>query len=118
MLLYMKGWTLERCINEYEQLAKDIFRPYDTPLLKWVRALFLDALYPSEGMERALESICGNQTIAGMSYASEIGAKFGLLAASVSQPSVSIFTNYNGIGETRSGYNVPRGLSHTEAWKV
>lgn len=115
----MQGWPLEKCILEYENLARGVFKSsLGGSVLKWVRSFFLDALYPSAGIEGELKAIYGNQRITDMSYASEVGVKFGLLTASVAQPSVCLFTNYNGVGGKRDGYHVPRGFEQVKAWEM
>lgn len=115
----MQGWSLEKCLAEYEKLAKDVFGANGVnSILNWVRSFFSGAMYCPDGIEQALKTVYGGQKITDMSYASEVGAKFGLLAASVAQPSVCLFTNYNGVGDARSGYHVPRGFDQVKAWEM
>lgn len=77
-------------------------------VLKWIHLLLFGSLYPSKGIDRVLENVFGDKVMAAPSYANVVGAKIGILAASIEQPMTYLFTNYNGIGGKRTGYVIPR----------
>lgn len=56
--------------------------------------------------------------MASLPYAATVGAKVGILAATVEQPSTNLFTNYNGVGDARVGYVVPRDCDAVRTWEV
>ena len=57
-----------------------------------------DGLYPVAHIKAALKQAFGDRRILDYSYATSIGARVGLLAATVREPSICVFTNYNGVG--------------------
>ncbi|KAJ3550781.1 hypothetical protein NPX13_g11457 [Xylaria arbuscula] len=56
--------------------------------------------------------------MASLPYATTVGAKVGILAASVEQPSTNLFTNYNGVGDARVGYVIPPDCDTVQTWEV
>lgn len=118
LLLYIEGWSPERCASEYEELAKNIFPARRNSIFRWLVSIFTDGLYPSQGIERTFKQIHGEKKITGSSYATTIGAKIGVLTASVAPPSVFLFNNYNGIGNVRSGYRVADDCDMIQTWEV
>jgi hypothetical protein len=63
----------------------------------WISFIF-DGLYPAAHIEAALKEAFGDRRILDYSYATSIGARVGLLVATVRESSCCIFTNYNGVG--------------------
>ncbi|CAG9939340.1 unnamed protein product [Clonostachys rosea f. rosea IK726] len=112
------GWSLKRCATEFETLAKDAFQPESVGLLRWILSFFTDSVYEPQGIEKALMKLHGNNKMTDISYATHIGAKVGVLAATTENPSVYLFTNYNGVGNPRSGYHVIRTSENAELWEI
>jgi hypothetical protein len=75
-------------------------------------------VYEPQGIEKALMKLHGNNKMTDISYATHIGAKVGVLAATTENPSVYLFTNYNGVGNPRSGYHVIRTSENAELWEM
>ncbi|KAM5358840.1 hypothetical protein ACJZ2D_014938 [Fusarium nematophilum] len=121
LAMFFNGWSVERCAVEFEQLAKIAFSPSPAaylPVLNWVRSIVSDGLYSESDIEAALKKAFGEKALSDMSYAKRIGAKVGVPAASIVQPSMCLFTNYNGIGQERSGYLVLKDSENVKAWEV
>ncbi|KAI0798414.1 acyl transferase/acyl hydrolase/lysophospholipase [Xylaria sp. FL0064] len=123
--LYDKGWSAATCAGKLESLAAEAFcNPAPRLLvnlfifLKWIHLLFLGCLYSPRGIETALKGVFGNKKMASLSYATTVGTKVGILTASVKQPSTHLFTNYNGVGDARVGYSVPRDCDAVKTWEV
>ncbi len=93
-------------------------QPGVSALANWVLSLITDSLFSSEGIEEALKRLHGTKKLAEPSYATTSGLKFGILTASIGQPSVFLFNTYNGIGNTRSGYHVVDNDATAELWEV
>lgn len=112
---------MEQCSVEFEELAKFAFRPPSTwslPGVNWIRCILSDALYPEEDIEEALKRAFGETELTEASYAQRIGAKIGIPAATIHQPSLCLFTNYNGSGKERTGYRVMTGEGSVKTWEV
>ncbi|KAK3938223.1 patatin-like phospholipase-like protein [Diplogelasinospora grovesii] len=95
--------------------------PLFSAVVKLVVALFNDGMYRAKHLERVLRETYGSDTkMLDPSYATTIGAKIGLPAATVCEPSTILFTNYNGIGEgaVRIGYDVHQGAEDANVWEV
>lgn len=108
--LYINGWTVEETIPMFMKLAKRSFRGRKTlgvPFLSWIVQLLVayscDGLYPASHIEAALKEAYGNGSILDSSYATSIGAKVGLTVATVGDPTLCMFTNYNGVGARDPG---------------
>lgn len=65
-----------------------------------------------------MKQVFGTNKITDYCYANRVGTRFGILAASVAEPTVCLFTNYNGVGTQRSGYQVPQGYNKAEVWEM
>ncbi|KPA38968.1 hypothetical protein FLAG1_08170 [Fusarium langsethiae] len=104
--MFANGWSVERCGVEFEELAKFAFRPPSGLSLgaNWIRTILSDAIYSENDIETALKKAFGDTALTETSYAKRIGAKIGIPAATISQPSLCLFTNYNGPGRERTGY--------------
>ncbi|KAF3346059.1 Alpha-ketoglutarate-dependent dioxygenase alkB [Verticillium dahliae VDG2] len=125
--LYDKGWSATTCAVMLEVLAEQAF---ETPgpafiqlflTLWWVQmfvGLALGHLYSSRGIELALQEAFGEKHLSSPSYATSVGTKIGVLAASTDQPSTCLFTNYNGAGGARTGYNVPEQCHQVKTWEI
>ncbi|KAI3339670.1 acyl transferase/acyl hydrolase/lysophospholipase [Ustulina deusta] len=124
--LYNKGWSATTCALKLESLAAEAFRNpgpqlgfFNWPIIsKWIHLLLFGRLYSAQGIETALKGVFGNKKMASPSYATTVGTKVGILAASAKQPLTNLFTNYNGIGDARVGYHIPRGCNAIKAWEV
>jgi hypothetical protein len=115
--LFVEGWTIEASLDRFEKLAKVAFTERECLIIRfiswifkllgmpfvssiftlWISFLF-DGLYPAEHIEAALKEAFGDRRILDYSYATSIGARVGLLVATVCEPSRRLFTNYNGVG--------------------
>ncbi|KPM41094.1 hypothetical protein AK830_g5493 [Neonectria ditissima] len=121
LALFFNGWSVERCAVEFEQLAKVAFAPTlssSLPGLSWVWSIVLDSIYSEKDIEAALRRAFGEGALTDMSYAKRIGSKIGVPAASITQPSICLFTNYNGIRQERSGYLVLKNSENVKVWEV
>ncbi|CAM1508786.1 Fc.00g056340.m01.CDS01 [Cosmosporella sp. VM-42] len=121
LALFFNGWSVERCAVEFEQLAKVAFSPSPAICLlglSWIRSIVSDSLYSGKDIETALKKAFGDKALTDMSYATRIGTKIGVPAATIVEPSTFLFTNYNGVGKERSGYTVLRDSEHVKAWEV
>ncbi|KAI0810076.1 acyl transferase/acyl hydrolase/lysophospholipase [Xylaria sp. FL0064] len=123
--LYDRGWSAATCALKLESLAAEAFRnPVPELLLnlfvvlKWIHLILFGCLYSARGIENALKRVFGDKKMANLSYATAVGTKVGILTASVKQPSTNLFTNYNGVGDARVGYIVPRDCDAVKTWEV
>jgi hypothetical protein len=122
--LYQKGWSAATCTLKLQTLATEAFyKPaYLLPIIfltfKWIHLLLFGSLYSGKGIEHALKSVFGDQKIATPSHASAIGTKIGILTTSVDPPMTNLFTNYNGVGDARTGYIVRSGCDNVMTWEV
>lgn len=67
--------------------------------VKVLRAVFCNAIYEPEFLETILQGIFKNAKMADHSYATSIGTRTAFLAATAAaEPSLIMFTNYNGAG--------------------
>lgn len=76
--------------------------PVVSALAYLLQSLFSDGLYLTSTIEKAYKIAFGSaKSIQDFSYASTIGTKIALMAATVQKrPSTQLFTNYNGISGT------------------
>jgi hypothetical protein len=121
LALFINGWSVEQCTVEFEQLAKVAFSPpsiLSLPGLSWARSILLDSIYSEHGIEGALRKAFGEGTLTESSHAKMIGAKVGVPAATIRQPCLSLFTNYNAVGQERTGYSVLREAEHVKIWEA
>ncbi|KPA37715.1 patatin phospholipase [Fusarium langsethiae] len=91
---------------------------WSLPGVNWIRAILSDALYAEDDIEAALKRAFGEAELTEASYAQKIGAKIGIPAATICQPSLCLFTNYNGTGRERTGYRVLTGAESVKTWEV
>lgn len=107
LALYLKGWRPSLCTRKYEEMATTIFSKgllQVIPGLSSMLALWNTARYSSDALEKVVEDQYGEKR--GMldpSYASSVGARVILPAARVPDPSIVLFTNYNGNADTTRG---------------
>ncbi|KAH8653619.1 hypothetical protein BX600DRAFT_526837 [Xylariales sp. PMI_506] len=122
--LYEKGWSAATCTIKLETLATRAFHKPAYPfflfffMLKWIHLFLFGYLYSGEGIESALKEVFGDKKMTGPSYAASIGTKIGILTTSIVPPVTHLFTNYNGIGNERTGYIVPTGYDNVRTWEV
>ena len=102
--MYHRGWSLEKCISAFLDLAQSSFEeenlssiPFIARLTKLFRLYAQDGLYRPESIESVLKNLFGRDaTMSDGSYATQIGAKICVLVATVlKNPSCRIFTNYH-----------------------
>lgn len=90
----------------FPELAKVAFRrrnflsiPIYPKALESLVSLLADCLYPAANIESALKEAYGSDKgILDISYATSIGTRVGIPVATIRDPSLCLFTNYNGIG--------------------
>ncbi len=95
-------------------MAGSIFRRklvHYVPVVSMLLSILNNALYPAAGIEKTIEDVYGKA--AGMldpSYATSIGARVLLPVAAMPEPSLLLFTNYNGVGnpDARVGVSGPQ----------
>ncbi|KNB17871.1 hypothetical protein FOXG_22083 [Fusarium oxysporum f. sp. lycopersici 4287] len=104
------------------KLAKSAFRPSSTaslPGVNWIRAILSDSLYSETDIEIALKSVFGEKAFTEVAYAQRIGAKIGIPAATIKQPSsLCLFTNYNSSRQGTRGYTVLAAAENIKTWEV
>ena len=62
--------------------------------------MFANSLYLAENIEMPLKQAFGsNKSILDQSYTTSIGARIGVIAITIQDSSLYIFTNYNGVGK-------------------
>ncbi|OBS16063.1 hypothetical protein FPOA_13151 [Fusarium poae] len=121
LAMFANGWSVEQCGVEFEELARFAFKPPSTlslPGVNWIRTILSDAIYSESDIEAALKRAFGETTLTETSYAKRIGAKIGIPAATINQPSLCLFTNYNGSGRERRGYEVLTNAEAVKTWEV
>jgi hypothetical protein len=100
--LYLKGWRPSLCTGKYEEMANMIFQRgllYRVPILSGLLALWNRGLYSAEKLETAIQQTYGNSAkMLDPSYAASIGTRVLLPTARCPEPSILLFTNYNGEG--------------------
>jgi hypothetical protein len=110
--LCYKGWSVEDCIEYFEQLAKQVFELYDfahlcwlswLSWLSWLRAILFspitNGIYPARNLEAVLQEIFGSdRNILDCSSTTTIGNKIGITVSTI-KPEPFIFTNYNRLGD-------------------
>lgn len=112
--LYNKVWSATTCALKLATLASKAFRNPGPDLvnlsfiLKWIYLILFGRLYSARGIKNALKRVFEDTTMGNQSYATTIGTGIGILAANVEQPSTHVFTNYNGVGDARVSYFIPR----------
>ncbi|KAI0191347.1 acyl transferase/acyl hydrolase/lysophospholipase [Astrocystis sublimbata] len=122
--LYDRGWSAATCALQLQSFAAEAFRNpgpellKSSAVLKVIRLLLFGRLYAARGIETALKRVFADKKMASPSYATTIGTKLGILTASVQKPLTTLFTNYNGVGEARAGYLVPRDSDTVKTWEV
>ena len=98
--LYLKGWHPSVCTRKYEEMANIIFRKgfiHHIPVLSTVLSLWNRGLYSSDTLEKVIGHTYGEKgMMLDPSYATAIGTRIILPAARSPQPSILLFTNYNG----------------------
>ncbi|OAA55490.1 patatin-like phospholipase [Akanthomyces lecanii RCEF 1005] len=119
LALWMEGMTPERASAEFEAMAAEVFSP-DPELgwLKWAKAVLFGAMYPDAAIEVPLRSVHGRQKLADSTYATRIGTKVGVLAATTEDPHIVLLNNYNGVGGDRIGYSALRGVDSVHTWEA
>ncbi|KAF5565955.1 patatin phospholipase [Fusarium phyllophilum] len=122
LAMFANGWSVERCCVEFQKLAKSAFRPpskASLPGVNWIRAILSDSLYSETDIEIALKSVFGEKAFTEVAYAQRIGAKIGIPAATIKQPSsLCLFTNYNSSRQGTRGYTVLAAAENIKTWEV
>ncbi|KAF5724646.1 patatin phospholipase [Fusarium mundagurra] len=122
LAMFANGWSVERCGVEFQKLAKLAFRPPSTasvPGANWIRAILCDSLYSENDIEIALKSVFGEKALTEVAYAQRIGARIGIPAATIKQPSsLCLFTNYNSSMQETRGYTVLTAAENIKTWEV
>uniref|UniRef100_A0A0C4DI05 PNPLA domain-containing protein n=1 Tax=Fusarium oxysporum (strain Fo5176) TaxID=660025 RepID=A0A0C4DI05_FUSOF len=89
------------------------------PGVNWIRAILSDSLYSETDIEIALKSVFGEKAFTEVAYAQRIGAKIGIPAATIKQPSsLCLFTNYNSSRQGTRGYTVLAAAENIKTWEV
>ncbi|PNP84297.1 hypothetical protein FNYG_02370 [Fusarium nygamai] len=122
LAMFANGWSVERCGVEFQKLAKLAFRPPSTasvPGANWIRAILCDSFYSENDIEIALKSVFGEKALTEVAYAQRIGARIGIPAATIKQPSsLCLFTNYNSSRQDTRGYTVLTAAENIKTWEV
>ena len=106
LVLFVNGWSVDVCVNTFESLAKEAFKPrgvLHVPILSYIQRLVVwylsDSLYSADNLKAALKkTFTSDKSIFDCSYVTGIGAKLNFPVITVSETSSCIFTNYNGVG--------------------
>ena len=101
--LFLMGWAATKCTAMYETIAETIFQRsmwHRVPLVSVVATVLGSALYSAKLIEQAISDAYGTTAkMLDASYASTIGTKVLLPVATSPDPSLLLFTNYNGVGD-------------------
>ncbi|KAK8146259.1 hypothetical protein G3M48_003385 [Beauveria asiatica] len=87
----------------YEDVAEQIFRPqHNIPLLSSLLSLFHYPIYAGQAAEDAFREAYGSKTaLLDPSFATSIGTRVMLPVATVPDPTLLAFTNYNAVGNAK-----------------
>lgn len=106
LALFINGWPVNHCIDQFEILAKSAFEPRRLPYLPvfsriyaLLMAFLTDGYYPVHNLEEALKKVFGSErSILDCSHATATGVKIGLPVTTIQRAFPCLFTNYNGVG--------------------
>ena len=108
--LFIEGWSVNKSLEKAEDMAKVAFRrqkrlriPIISGIVEFCISYICDGLYPAAHIEAALKEAFKNRRILDYSYATSIGTRVGLLVATIRDPLICVFTNYNGVGTRDPG---------------
>jgi hypothetical protein len=101
-----QGWSIQKCIEMFPRLAKAAFQhrsipgfPFVPKAVQSLVSLLADSLYPAANIESALKEAFGEEnSMLDMHYATSLGIRVGIPVATLREPALCLFTNYNGIG--------------------
>ncbi|OAA33989.1 Acyl transferase/acyl hydrolase/lysophospholipase [Cordyceps fumosorosea ARSEF 2679] len=87
----------------YEDVAEQIFQPqHNIPLLSSLLSLFHCPIYGGQAAENAFREAYGSEAaLLDPSFATGIGTRVVLPVATVPDPSLLAFTNYNAVGDAK-----------------
>lgn len=110
LALFVNGWSVDKCGERFEQLARLAFQPRPSPgipiishIVDSLVSLFADGRYPADNLEAALQETFGrDRSILDCSRATATGARVGLPVTTIRDVSTCVFTNYNGVGKRSS----------------
>jgi len=106
LALFVNGWSVDKCAESFEQLAKLAFQsrpspriPILSPIANFLVSFFADGRYSPDNLEAALQDTFGHdRSILDCSRATAIGTRIGLPVTTIRDVSTYVFTNYNGVG--------------------
>jgi hypothetical protein len=128
LALCVNGWSVDKCAESFERLAKLAFEPRPSlklpivsPLVDFLVSFFADGRYSAANLEAALQDTFGtDRSILDCSRATASGTRIGLPVTTIRDVSTCVFTNYNGVGSRPPGSGngvdliaVGIGLHHT-----
>lgn len=105
--LFLNGWSVEECLENFVTLARRAFRPRDfgIPFLqkfqKFLVSYLADSRYGATSLEIALKDAFGTSAMLDWSESCNFGTKVAVTATTVEDSSPCIFSSYSGMG-TRS----------------
>jgi hypothetical protein len=111
LALCVNGWSVDKCADSFEQLAKLAFQPRPSPsipiispMVDFLVSFFADGRYSAVNLEAALQDTFGHdRSILDCSRATATGTRIGLPVTTIRDVSTCVFTNYNGVGVRPSG---------------
>lgn len=111
LALCVNGWSVDKCTESFERLAKLAFQPRPSlmipmisPLVDFLVSFFADARYSADNLEAALQATFGrDRSILDCSRATTSGTRIGLPVTTIRDLSTCVFTNYNGVGTRAPG---------------
>lgn len=111
LALCVNGWSVDKCAESFERLAKLAFQPRPSlnipiisPLFDFIVSFFADGRYSADNLEAALQDTFGpDRSILDCSKATASGTRVGLPVTTIRDISTCVFTNYNGVGTRPPG---------------
>ncbi|KAI1541065.1 Patatin [Pyrenophora tritici-repentis] len=124
-----QGWSIQKCIKTFPQLANAAFQRrkflgllHLPKALEPLMSIFTDCLYPAGHIETALKEAYGCvQGLLEMSQAISLGTRVGIPVATVRGPSLCLFTSYNGTHKDDTEYHIIEshdGAEQPRVWEV
>ncbi|KAI9888422.1 MAG: hypothetical protein M1814_000484 [Vezdaea aestivalis] len=121
--LFSKCWSVKACASLFDRLARRIFprpanfcRSISSRIGKILASFLADGHYDAPTLEIALKETFGRRRLFDISDNGRSGTKISVTATTVSDTTLCLFSNYNGIGRRRSdaGYRQIRPRSAAE----
>ena len=108
-ILFIRGMPVSQCVHVFDSLARKLFqRPQGrvnliTRLRLTLKGWYRDGHYDVNDLEHCLKEYLGTDDRMFGHQPGVLATKVGVVAATISNASPIIFTNYNGSGSRKAG---------------